>query len=116
MRKPRKGEYTCNCTAYNFPHRFGSGKCHGNHIVREYWETYYGSSGDCEECILLDTTEGYNQCQVINGIEKETECPVFQEFIQLEEINLTGKYWEHLKRDKKNIGIKNTLNNRRIPG
>lgn len=91
-RKPRKGEFTCRCTAYKFPHRFGGGNCHGFHLISNQWFTFYGS-GSCEDCNNKDE----NSCQVIEGIEKESECPVFQEFVELEEIKLLGKYWRKKK-------------------
>jgi len=30
----------------------------------------------------------------MKGIERETECQVFQEFIEYEEIRLLGGYWK----------------------
>lgn len=88
-RKHRPGEYTCRCSAYRFPHRFGGGRCHGQQIVSGYWLTYFGS-GDCSECNSRDE----NTCQVYDGVEKENECPVFQEFVDYEEIRLLGPYWK----------------------
>lgn len=90
MRKARKGEYTCNCPAYRFPHRFGGGKCTGFAVVSAHWEQYYGH---CEECLRCNL-HVENQCQVVLGLEKENECPVFQEFTQNEEIKLLGDYWK----------------------
>ena len=36
-RAPRKGEYTCTCPAYRFPHRFGGGRCSGMWLV---WQEF----------------------------------------------------------------------------
>lgn len=84
MRKPRKGEYTCNCSVYGFPHRFGGGRCTGFWVVQGHWEQCYGHDESCASCNLLDS----NTCQVMQGIEKPTECPVFQEFVIYNEIKM----------------------------
>lgn len=89
-RKKRKGEYVCNCDAYSFPHRFGGGKCTGFEVVSDHWGTYYGHCDECQTCNNLDSAV----CQVMQGVERETECQVFQEFIEYEEIRLLGGYWE----------------------
>lgn len=89
-RKHRKGEYTCQCSAYRFPHRFGGGKCTGFGVVVGHWETYYGHDESCSNCNLNDGMT----CQVVQGIEKEDQCPIFQEFIDQEEIKLLGGYWK----------------------
>lgn len=88
-RKARKGEYTCNCNAYKFPHRFGGGKCTGIIVVQGHWNTYWGSDETCSNCNLNNA----HNCEVLSGLEKETECTVFQEFIDYEEVKLLGKYW-----------------------
>lgn len=89
MKRPkRKGECTCRCTAYKFPHRFGGGKCNGFYIVWNQWNTYYGS-GDCENCMSKNNEN--NTCQVVEGIERVEECEVFQEFVAYEEIKLYTK-------------------------
>lgn len=85
-RKPRKGEYVCRCYAYKFPHRFGGGRCKGRNIVEDYWEAHYGT-GDCSNCISYE--EGI--CQVVDGQEEVTECPVWQEFVSYEEIKIYKK-------------------------
>src|ERR1700748_414528 len=41
-RKVRKGEWTCTCAAYRFPHRFGGGNCDGSFLAVEAWESSYG--------------------------------------------------------------------------
>ena len=84
MRKPRKGEHTCRCSAYGFPHRFGGGACTGISIVRDHWEQYYGHEENCQHCNLLSNAS----CQIIEGIEHPRECAVLQEFIQDNEIHI----------------------------
>ena len=89
-RKKRKGEFVCDCPAYKFPHRFGGGKCTGFKVVSDHWSTYFGHCDDCQSCNSLDGAV----CQVMQGVERETECQVFQEFIDYEEIRLLGSYWK----------------------
>ena len=71
------------------PHRFGGGKCTGFHVVAKQWYTFFGS-GACENC----TSHSDGSCQVVEGRESEKECPVFQEFVDFEEIRLLGSYWK----------------------
>lgn len=88
-RKKREGEYTCRCTAYKFPHRFGGGKCTGYVIAKDTWELTYGS-GICSTCNCLDESEDSKQCDVINGSEDVSECEAFQEFIHFNDIKYTS--------------------------
>lgn len=85
MRKPRKGEYVCTCSAYRFPHRFGGGKCSGFWIVVDQWESYYGT-GSCSHCNAYNTTEAVGYCEVVEGNERVDVCSVFDEFINQHEI------------------------------
>jgi len=79
-RRPRrKGEYVCTCHAYRFPHRFGGGRCGGVFLVEERFEPY-----TCGRCNLLN--EG--QCEVLDGQEDTCECPVWQEFVERNEIKI----------------------------
>lgn len=96
MRKQRKGEYICTCSAYAFPHKFGGGRCHGLCIPESYWADHYGT-GSCQDCVLLDFVDGLPSCQVIDGLEKVTECPLWQEHVSSYEIRLHGPYWRSLK-------------------
>jgi len=89
-RKKRKGEFVCDCNAYKFPHRFGGGKCHGTSIVSEHWNLYWGHCEECEGCNSFVN----GQCEVDMGLEKESECQVFQEFVNYNEIKLLGDYWK----------------------
>lgn len=84
----RYGEYVCTCSAYDYPHRFGGGKCTGEHIVNETWENNYGSSHPCDNCTQLNETEEVRYCEVYSGIEKISECAAWQEFVEEREIKL----------------------------
>lgn len=44
----RKPQTTCNCKAYNFPHRELGGKCQGR--PQDYCEHGIHYSHDCDEC------------------------------------------------------------------
>ena len=88
-RKPRKGEFVCKCNAYKFPHRFGGGRCNGFFVVDDYWQGHYGG-GECARCNLL-CDDGERTCQVVDGQESVTECPVWQDFVQYNEIKLLGR-------------------------
>ena len=79
-RKPRKGEFVCTCHAYKFPHRFGGGRCNGFFVIDDYWQGHYGG-GECTSCNLL-CDDGERTCQVVDGQESVTECPVWQDFVQ----------------------------------
>lgn len=86
-RKPRRHEYTCTCSAYRFPHRFGGGRCSGYWLVAEQWESHYGG-GECRNCISYNTTEQIPYCEVYEGGENVRECPVWQEFVHYNEIKV----------------------------
>lgn len=85
-RKPRKGEYTCRCGAYRFPHRFGGGRCTGIVIAVQTWESNWGR-GICSRCNCLNKTDGIS-CEVIEGIEDVSCCNGFIEFVTDNEIEL----------------------------
>lgn len=87
-RKSRKGEYICSCNSYKFPHRFGGGKCTGIIIIQNHWNLYWGSDDTCSTCNLNNN----GNCEVLLGLEKETECSIFVEFINYESIRLIGNY------------------------
>jgi len=86
MRKRRPGEFICDCRAYKFPHRFGGGHCSGFYLISEQWETFWGS-GVCETCNCLNTNE-IPYCEVYNGQEGVSECPIWQEFVAYNEIKI----------------------------
>ena len=83
MRKHHRNEYTCNCSAYDFPHRFGGGACNGYYWVADYWEDNWGCN-ECDGCIF---NEG-DHCQIVEGQDKPKECPALQDFARYEEIKL----------------------------
>lgn len=86
-RKRRKGEYICDCKAYSFPHRFGGGKCSGYWVVKDYWEDHYGG-GSCKHCNAYNTTDEYPHCEVVEGLERVDVCPVYDEFVNRNEIKI----------------------------
>ena len=73
-----RNQVTCNCRAYNFPHRFGGGACEGMSVVEQ---SIGGAS--CKDCHLNN-----HGCEVLNGQEHPRECPAVQDFIQYWEIKL----------------------------
>lgn len=74
----RRNQVTCRCFAYDFPHRFGGGKCDGYSIVREKF-----GGVQCQQCNLLN-----NGCEVLKGIEPASECAYVIEFCEYNEINI----------------------------
>ena len=85
--KPKRTQYTCQCSAYRFPHRFGGGRCNGQNLVDDYWESHWGS-GECKNCNCLTEMDGILSCDVYVGGDKPKECPIVQEFIYYNEIKL----------------------------
>lgn len=61
------------------------GACSGRHIAEDY---FFGSS--CRECHHLGDEDGHRCCQVLDGGEKVSECPEWQEVIQREDVRLYG--------------------------
>ena len=87
-RPPRPGEVVCHCFAYRFPHRFGGGRCHGRDIVFKTWDSW-----QCGDCWLQDETPEGRRCQVVDGLESETECPAWQDETASSGVRLLGPYW-----------------------
>jgi hypothetical protein len=89
-RKPI-AEFTCNCGAYPFPHRFGGGACNGGSLVEQWW-----ASGDCGNCgnIAYDSQTFVPYCQVIEGGERLEECGTLQEFMRRNEVRIKGVNWK----------------------
>lgn len=71
-------QVTCNCGAYDFPHRIFGGKCNGLAIVIQNV-----GGNECRHCLLNN-----NGCEVIAGIEHPRECPYVQDFAAFNEIKL----------------------------
>ncbi len=65
-------QVTCLCPAYDFPHRFGGGRCNGYHMASHCFDNRLA----CQGCICL-TSDG---CDVINQQESPSECPYVQDF------------------------------------
>ena len=80
-------QYTCNCSAYKFPHRLGAGKCKLiNHIKNEFINNY-GSAEPCNNCNnFIDFS-----CQVVGGIESLEHCLIVQEMERACEIKFRYK-------------------------
>lgn len=71
-------QVTCDCMAYEFPHRWGGGKCNGLAIVESK-----AGGGDCNSCLL------YNDgCEVLRGLEHPRECIYVIEFAEYNEVKL----------------------------
>lgn len=79
MRKKRF-QVTCFCDAYEFPHRFGGGKCNGFNIV----ESCFNSRSLCIHCNLFSISG----CEVLNGLESTKECPAVHDFLNYNEVKL----------------------------
>jgi hypothetical protein len=89
-RKP-VAEFTCNCGAYPFPHRFGGGVCNGRSFVESCWAG--GGCGDCGN-IARDSQTFALYCQVVEGGEDLEECGLLQEFMQRNGVRIKGAAWK----------------------
>lgn len=76
MRKRR--QVTCQCRAYEFPHRFGGGACNGIAIV----ESNVGGAL-CQYCHLMN-----DGCEVLKGQEDARECAYVQDFAEYNEVKI----------------------------
>lgn len=74
----KRRQVTCTCEAYDFPHRFGGGRCDGLSIVVKV----VGSSS-CHWCHLNN-----GGCEVLKGQEHPRECPGVQDYLAYNEITL----------------------------
>ena len=95
-RKHRLGEVNCTCDAYKFPHRFGGGRCIGANIPEDTWNKYWGT-GPCEECMCHTISDYENICDVVDGRERVTQCPEWQDFVQYNDVRLLDTYWDSSK-------------------
>lgn len=80
----RRGEHTCDCRAYKFPHRFGGGRCEGYHLAQEHWDKYWGHDSTCRNCNNFD--DNAHSCEVLNGGESIRTCEIVLEYIAVNEI------------------------------
>ena len=71
-------QVTCRCRAYDFPHRFGGGRCNGIAIVEQHFP-----GNLCGGCLLFN-----NGCEVLKGQESPRECAYVQEFVEYQETKL----------------------------
>jgi len=74
-------EVTCKCKAYDYPHRFGGGRCNGSSLVDLIWEN------GCNDCSMkyFDDWSNRWECYVANGSEELHYCPELQNFLQKNE-------------------------------
>lgn len=86
-RKRRRGEVTCRCGAYHFPHRFSGGRCNGRPLAVE---AVNNGHRECRDCRLYCPGEMEPPCEVAIGQEHPRECPVVQDFCHVHEIKLTS--------------------------
>lgn len=75
----KRNTFTCNCDAYNFPHRILGGKCTAINIVESGWKT-----SACEHCNLRSRSG----CDVLRGVERTTECQILIDFLEFNEVKI----------------------------
>jgi hypothetical protein len=83
MRRHRPYEWTCRCSVYSFPHRFGGGDCTGRYLTYHAWDN--NSQG--HPCISCACNEG-DTCSVADGREDIKMCEVWQEYVRYREIRI----------------------------
>ena len=77
-------QVTCNCSAYNFPHRIGGGKCNGSSWAGSY-RLILGEC--CATCNCNNTGESgaggdrKDTCDVVGGIETYKLCEGYQDHL-----------------------------------
>lgn len=86
-RKSRLYEHTCKCSAYKFPHRFDGGRCDGFDVVKDQWILNFWH-GDCANCSNLYRDNVEVGCNVYDRSEPPKECPVYMEFVEVNEIRI----------------------------
>ena len=84
IKKTKRIQVTCNCSAYEFPHRIGGGNCTGS----EWASSYFGVIREaCSMCNCLNSGESGAQgersgtCDVAEGIESVKMCEAYQEHL-----------------------------------
>jgi len=82
----KRRQITCNCSAYNFPHRLSGGKCTLSKFANRTFEENYGS-GICGNCNCFNN----GICEVSEGIESPDYCEAIIEIESFHEIKLTRK-------------------------
>lgn len=79
--KKRKPQVTCNCSAYEFPHRVNSYNrktnkgCHGDQWALSYMDI---DGSMCDTCNCL---RGINDCDVASGVEDISHCQGYQDHL-----------------------------------
>lgn len=74
-RRKRLPQVTCMCGAYEFPHRIGSGNCHGRAWAQNYFELF---RGECKQCIYHEEA----RCQVADGSDEIHHCAGYQDHLR----------------------------------
>lgn len=74
----RKHQVNCDCMAYDFPHRWGGGKCNGLAIVG-----LNVGGVECSSCNLFN-----DGCEVLRGLEHPRECIYVLNFMEYNEVKL----------------------------
>ena len=64
--------------------------------MTDTWDSNYGQ-GACDGCLCVDKDDDALLCQVLDGRERVTECPLWQEYVEFNEIRLLGPYWSGSK-------------------
>jgi hypothetical protein len=73
--KKKSVQVTCLCSAYDFPHRIGGGKCSGS----DWAYSYMLLSGS--ECAVCNCLKGSGECDVVNGVEDIRHCEGYQDHL-----------------------------------
>lgn len=85
MAKRHRQQVTCNCSAYDFPHRLGSGRCHASVWAENYFIVVREV---CECCNSLNNGESgcrgerHGTCDVAGGLESIEHCEGYQDHLQ----------------------------------
>lgn len=83
----RRSQVTCLCSAYEFPHRIGGGRCNGD----QWAESYFTMVGEmCEFC--QSNNEG--ECDVAGGLEKIKYCEGVKDHLATQTDLRLPKTWE----------------------
>lgn len=77
----RRRQVTCRCAAYDFPHRFGGGKCDGYQIALSKCGGEY-----CMACPAWLGSDG--GCDVVKGTESPSKCEYVIEFCNYNEVKI----------------------------
>ncbi len=74
MKSRNRIQVTCLCSAYDFPHRLGGGRCGGEEWASSYFEVI---KIECYRC-AANTFRG---CEVASGLESINFCEGYRDFL-----------------------------------